>query len=219
MDTESQTRVEVDADTQNRATVDANAQDQVAVDANTSQSDMVPRSDFEREVRTLKTQRQEAKEQLRVAQESAVTKQRDLYAQIEKLKSDNEVAIEDVKALHSKELRTRDFADAVMMDVAPGSREQAKLLLDGYLFRKEFDPFNPETEVKDLAIKARERIAKLNPGLYLNSTIGTGTPTTPGTDWDKFQSWNDVPPDLKVKVPDEHFLRLTRITGRGDNIV
>lgn len=135
------------------------------------------------------------------------------------IKDQHEQSLLESKILHSNELRKRDFVDSVMQDVAPGSREHARLLLDGYVARGDFDPLNQDKETKTLAQEARDRIAKLHPGIYTNSILQTVTTSTPGTDWDKFHNWGEVPRDLRTQVPDEHFNRLTRTAGTGRKLV
>lgn len=135
------------------------------------------------------------------------------------IKDAHEQSLLESKIVHSNELRKRDFEDSVMQDVTPGNREHAKILLEGYVSRGEFDPLNQEKETKTLAQEARDRIAKLHPGIYANSTLPTITTSSPGVDWEKFRNWGDVPADLKNKVPDDHFRRLTSTMGGGKNLV
>ena len=181
--------------------------------------DVVSRVDFDKEVKSLINQRQELKSQLQLSQDKLVTREKEMTDQMTTLKTENDNALLDIKAMHSNELRTRDFVENVMQDVAPGSREEAKLLLDGMTFRGDFNPLNQEKEIKTLAQEARDRIAKLRPGIYTNSTLQTVTTSTPGVEWDKYTNWGEVPHDMRGQVPDEHFNRLTRTTGTGRKLV
>jgi len=212
VDTDSQTTESTDVD----ATANTVSNNVITDKTGTN---VVPRADFDKEVKSLINQRQDLKTQLVKAQELYSAKEKEFISQIEAIKQENETNLMDVNVVHSNELRKRDFVDNVMQDVAPGSREHAKLLLDGYVARGDFDPLNQDKEITTLAQEARDRIAKLHPSIYSNTNLPAVSTSTPGVDWDKFSNWGEIPADMKTQVPDDVFNRLTRTIGSGRKLV
>jgi hypothetical protein len=111
--------------------------------------------------------------------------------------------------------RRRDFSDHVLSGISHHHQETARLALTG-LLAQESDVYNftdPQANLQELARSAREVLRQRAPSLF-SSSPRQGMPDASRPDFSRYQSYSEVPAEMRAQLSDDDFKRLNGMPTR-----
>lgn len=114
-----------------------------------------------------------------------------------------------------QQARRRDFSDSVLAGISHHHQDAARLALAG-LLSQESDVYNftdPQANLRELASSAREVLRQRAPSLF-SSSPRQGLPDSSRPDFSKYNTYNEVPSEMRAQLSDDDFKRLNGMPTR-----